>query len=163
MRLPPPPTGAFKTWHLANCHCGALRYRILLPSLAAAAGLVSVMNCNCSLCTRNGLLNIYPLRNDIRVQLGDSEVLPGSSAFRKAKEEVLGYYVPKGAGEAHEHVFCRNCGSSVWVDIKGGQDQVPEGEVDQIALNVRMIHDIDVEDLKLQHADGKAWDPQYRS
>lgn len=138
MSLPAPPAGESKIWYSANCHCGAIRYRVLLPPLVATAEPISVMNCNCSLCTRNGYLNVYPLRGDVRVQLGEEEVLPGSPALRKAKEEVLGYYMPRGAGEGNEHVFCKKCGSSVWVDVKVGQQQVLGGEPDQVVVNVKI-------------------------
>ncbi|MCJ1407525.1 hypothetical protein MMC19_001596 [Ptychographa xylographoides] len=135
------------------------------------------MRCNCSLCTRNGYLNVYPLRNEIRVQLGSVEVAPGSAALRK--EIDLGYYTPKGAGEGSEHVFCVKCGSSVWVDRLGGEEgKAVDGEEDFVALNVRlsiravlnepsmqkvrMLKDIDVGELVFEFANGKSWEPQYQ-
>lgn len=68
--------------------------------------------------------------------------MPGSETLRSAKEEILGYYyVYRGAlGRENEHVFCKRCGSSLWVDAKGGEEMAKqtrkEGEEDIVAVNV---------------------------
>ncbi|MCJ1427574.1 hypothetical protein MMC29_005477 [Sticta canariensis] len=189
MSSPAPPlcsssstASPIKTWHRANCHCGTVRYHVFLPALAGVANPHPVMSCNCSLCTRNGYLNVYPQRHEMLVQIHhhhdipgeeSSQVLlpesvPGSETLRSATEEILGYYHVYGGalGRENEHVFCKLCGSSLWVDAKGGEEMAKqtrkEGEEDIVAVNVRMFQDINVQDLKLQFANGRTWDPQYK-
>lgn len=136
-----------KSWQEGNCHCGAIRFRALLPPLTTADATAAVsttpevdaeadnrhtiISCNCSICTRNGLLNVYSTREEVRVRLGDSttETVPGSAELRE-KEAGLGYYM-FGKKDV-EHVFCLTCGSSVWVAM------VKEG-VDAMAVNVSVV------------------------
>lgn len=57
-----PPTGALK-WYDLSCHCGAIQVSIELPPLYAEDAEVfpvSVMNDNCTICTKNGYLLTYP-------------------------------------------------------------------------------------------------------
>lgn len=145
---PSPPASPLKTWHQANCHCGTVRYRVFLPPLASVPNPHPVMNCNCSLCTRNGYLNVYPQRHEIQVQIHRDmnegnrvEVVPGSETLRGDRSDVLGYYVYGVAPDKeNEHVFCKKCGSSLWVDTKGGEAQakktMKDGEKDIVAVNV---------------------------
>lgn len=146
---PPPPRSSsptpaaspqLKTWHQANCHCGTVRYRVFLPPLAGGSNPHPVMSCNCSLCTRNGYLNVYPHRHEICVRLhDDTEAMPGSETVRKEKKDVLGYYYVYGGSpdRENEHVFCKSCGSSLWVDVKRGEEKATkEGKEDIVAVNV---------------------------
>lgn len=139
-----------RSWQEGNCHCGAIRFRALLPPLttaeAAAAAIATphfnadadnrhtIISCNCSICTRNGLLNVYPKRDEVRVRLGDSdnEISPESEELR-GKDSVLGYYM-FGDKEV-EHAFCLRCGSSVWVALVADR-------LDAMAVNVSAISSI---------------------
>ena len=48
--------------HEGNCHCGAVRFTITLtPPLPEQ----NVSSCDCSICTRNGYLLVYPLDKDV--------------------------------------------------------------------------------------------------
>lgn len=76
-----------KSWYPFNCHCGAIRYRVFLPPLVPPQASepspsssesdpevmkpvpVPVISCACSICTRNGYLNAYPLRSEVRIRL----------------------------------------------------------------------------------------------
>ena len=69
----------------------------------------------------------------------DTEAMPGSETVRKEKKDVLGYYHVYGGSpdRENEHVFCRSCGSSLWVDVKGGEEKAKkEGKEDIVAVNV---------------------------
>lgn len=110
-----------------------------------------VRNCNYNLCTRNGYLNVYPLRHEVQVpinhNLGDGsqvEGMPGSETLRRAKKEVLGYYPYSDfMNEENEHVFCKKCGSSLWVDTRGGEEKAKEMRKEEVkdivAVNVSRI------------------------
>ena len=121
-----------KTWHDGNCQCGAIRFRALIPPLTKkedteeSADRHTVSICNCSICNRNGLLVVYPLRDQVKIRLGGSpdaeEVTLGSEKLRE-KDSGVGYY--QFGGYVVEHVFCLTCGSSLFIDAaKLGIDMV---------------------------------------
>lgn len=84
-----------KVWYEANCHCGAVKYRVNTPSLEGR----KVTNCNCSICCKNGYLNVYPKRTDV--------------VFHSGEDHMKGYLF----GEKKcMHKFCPTCGSSLFVD-----------------------------------------------
>jgi hypothetical protein len=70
-----------------GCHCGAVRYRLGLPST------VVVHQCNCSICQKSGYLHLI-------VEAEHFELLRGA-------DHLLDYQF--NTGTAH-HLFCRTCG-----------------------------------------------------
>jgi hypothetical protein len=142
------------TSYAGNCHCGAVKFTVKIPSLTDH----EVMGCNCSLCTRNGYLMIYPERKDV--------------VFHSGYDNLSSYPVL----HKNVHKFCSTCGSSI---IAESIDGVKGDEKDFIAINVsgpdnfyfqcvaydrgqvRMIKDIDVDKLKLVSYDGRAAKPEY--
>ena len=72
--------------HLGGCHCGAVRFAIDVD-------IERLLECNCSLCTRKGILHV-PVTDD------RFELLTG--------EDALTLY-RFGSGVA-SHWFCRHCG-----------------------------------------------------
>ena len=113
---------ANKVWYDANCHCRRVRLRLhvspLYPSAeegGSPAEPAKIINCNCSICTKNGYLNIYPDDPD-----GDVEWVSG-------KDELNRYEFAKGNVG---HLFCPNCGSSIVLLVdtskweKGGRPKV---------------------------------------
>lgn len=61
-----------------------------------------VIRCNCSICHKNGYVNIYPKRYDV--------------VFTKGYETLKSY---EFATESRDHKFCPNCGSSLLIDFRG--------------------------------------------
>lgn len=55
-----------KTWYEANCHCGAVKFKVRIPSLAN----VEVNCCDCFICSRNGYLLVYPSKEDVVFHTG---------------------------------------------------------------------------------------------
>jgi len=45
-------------WYEANCHCGNVKYKIKLANLEHSENQVN--SCNCSICTKNGYMLVYP-------------------------------------------------------------------------------------------------------
>jgi hypothetical protein len=80
----------------ANCHCG--RVTFVAPPLTVH----EVNSCNCSICTRNGFLGVYPERKDVIFHTGYDHL----STYRFGKKRV-------------SHKFCPSCGSSILVDFNG--------------------------------------------
>jgi len=97
----------------AICHCGTVQYTVTLsPPLAKQ----KVVECNCSICSRNGYLLVYPLREQF---------------FLKSGEEALREYSfgPKN----NVHKFCGRCGSAVFFDPR----MLERGEsIDLLGVNV---------------------------
>jgi hypothetical protein len=84
----------------ASCHCGLVQYSVLLsPPLPHC----KVVSCNCSICTRNGYLLVYPERSQLHMKSG---------------EEVLTTYT--FGVKRNLHRFCAKCGSAVWFDPRMG-------------------------------------------
>ena len=81
------------TAYKGSCHCGGVTYTVTMPQPLET---LKVMNCNCTLCTKNGYLNIYPLRKDVLI----------------TGEDNLGSYVWSETSCAHK--FCKICGSSLF-------------------------------------------------
>lgn len=97
----------------ALCHCGTVRYTVALsPPLHEQ----QVVECNCSLCTRNGYLNVYPYRENVKVTSGQDAL----KTYTFGSKTIL-------------HQFCGRCGSSVFFD-----PQLPKrGEkMDLVGVNV---------------------------
>ena len=144
------------TAYAANCHCGAVRLTVNIPSLTDH----KVMSCNCSLCTRNGYLNVYAERKDV--------------IFHSGADNLSTYPIQN----MNAHKFCSTCGSSMIAEALG---EVSDGEPDIISINVsnphddepnlftcndgscqvRMIKDIDVDKLQLKYYDGRSAKPEY--
>ena len=72
----------------AACHCGAVRFTVLLTD-----GLRTARRCNCSYCRMRGAVAVSANLDDIKVQQG---------------EEALTLY-QFNTGEA-KHYFCSRCG-----------------------------------------------------
>ena len=100
--------------HAASCHCGAIQYTITIspPLSAQKAG-----SCNCTICTKNGYLFLYPRRQDVVVHKGEDAL----KSYQFGKKQLL-------------HRFCGGCGSSVWHDPRLWM--LGEGAPDLLGVNV---------------------------
>lgn len=93
MSTPTPELTSYK----GNCHCGAVRFTLKIPSLTEH----EVISCDCSICTRNGYLMVYPERQNTTLETGADNL----TEFRFTNESPA------------VHKFCSICGSSVLVDV----------------------------------------------
>ena len=108
---------AHTSTHPASCHCGAVQYTV---TLSPPLPLQKVGSCNCTICTKNGYLLLYPRRQDLIIHQGEDALK--SHSF--GQKQLL-------------HQFCGRCGSSVWFDprLKTMGDELP----DLVGLNVRSL------------------------
>lgn len=106
----------------AVCHCGTVQYTVgLSPPLERQ----KVVECNCSICSRNGYLLVYPLREQVNVFKGQEALK--SYAFGRKR---------------NLHKFCGYCGSAVFFDPQ----MAKFGETpDILGLNVGISEVYDVE------------------
>lgn len=104
-----------------HCHCGAVRFTIALPQSLYAeppAEQYPVVRCNCSVCFRNGYLLCYPLVEDVK--------------FSQGKDKLSEY---RFATKTRPHLFCKECGSSIGIDLSNSEEA--EGGEKHYAINVR--------------------------
>ncbi|KJK67869.1 Glutathione-dependent formaldehyde-activating enzyme [Aspergillus parasiticus SU-1] len=78
----------------ANCHCGAVRFSFSLAPLKT----IKINRCNCSICTKNSYLLVYPLRKDV--------------VFHRGEDQLAEY---RFGNRTKPHKFCPNCGTSAVV------------------------------------------------
>ncbi|KKY37685.1 hypothetical protein UCDDA912_g02307 [Diaporthe ampelina] len=95
----PPPTGEYSD-HKANCHCGAVKFTF---SISPPLDAYPVVECNCSICQRNGYLLVYPIKENLELGGGSDDAM-GSYTF---------------GSKNVKHNFCKECGSSVFFEVLG--------------------------------------------
>jgi hypothetical protein len=115
-----------------GCHCGEVRMRV-------QGDLTQVTWCNCSICTKKGILHLI-------VPLDRFTLLQGEAALTTYKF---------GTGVA-KHTFCRHCGMHPFY--------VPRSHPDKVSVNVRCLDDIDVATIQPSgFFDGQHWEEAMRA
>jgi len=98
------------------------------------ADLAQLLECNCSICTKKGILHLI-------VPLEHFELLRG-------EEELATYQFNTNTAK---HTFCRHCGIHSFY--------VPRSDPDKISINARCLEGIDTAALKPAHFfDGRNWE-----
>ncbi|KAE8155045.1 Mss4-like protein [Aspergillus avenaceus] len=120
-----------RRFYTGSCHCGQGKYSF---SLSPPIESQEVTQCNCSICSTNGYLFVYPGADDFHVDCNEDNL----KQYRFASEQV-------------PHYFCGNCGSSLFCR------SFMEATNGVIAVNVRTVQGIDVDRLKLKKMDGKSY------
>jgi hypothetical protein len=110
-----------------GCHCGEVRVRV-------QADLAQVSGCNCSICTKKGILHLI-------VPLDRFTLLQGQDALTTYQ---FGTNVAK-------HTFCRHCGIHAFY--------VPRSNPDKVSVNARCLDGVDPATLHPSHVfDGQHWE-----
>jgi hypothetical protein len=113
------------------CHCGRVRFRV-------RGDLSKVSLCNCSMCTKKGIIHLL-------VEPSEFELISGA-------DELSSYRFNTGVAE---HTFCRHCGiHSIYT---------PRSDPDKVSVNVRCLDDVDLSTLKPRFFDGKNWEEAFRN
>ncbi|KAH8750810.1 Mss4-like protein [Diaporthe sp. PMI_573] len=144
----PPPTGEYSD-HKANCHCGAVRFTFFIsPPLDN----YPVVECNCSICQRNGYLLVYPVKENLKLGEGSGEAM-GSYCF---------------GNNNVKHNFCKQCGSSLFFEVLSPpHDAAAEAERRGeklpviMGVNLRMVTGLEVDKLIIKKVDGEGREPKY--
>ena len=114
-----------------GCHCGRVRFQ-------ARVDLDLLSQCNCSICTKKGILHL-PIAVD------DFELLRGKNALTV-------YTFETGVAQ---HAFCSRCGMHAFY--------IPRSQPDRITVNARCLDDIDGPSLKpTRFFDGRHWEDAQR-
>lgn len=111
-----------------SCPCGYVRFEI-------DAVIDRVTDCNCSICSKKGILHL-------RVKPGNFRLLSGS--------EYLGTY--QFGTRLAKHHFCTNCGIHPFTR--------PRSAPESYTVNVRCLDDVDLEtlDCEIMKFDGRNWE-----
>src|SRR3954469_8173567 len=112
--------------HVGGCHCGAVRFEVLLD---ASTGSM----CNCTICNK----------------LGTVGAIVKPAAFRLVSGEAdLSTY--EWGHKVGQRKFCKHCGVLCFapghLDVLGG---------DYISINLRALDDFDLGRVKIGHWDGR--------
>ncbi|MCJ1462066.1 hypothetical protein MMC07_000666 [Pseudocyphellaria aurata] len=110
----------FKIYH-GNCHCGAVTYSVQSEPFTETGP--PVRECDCSICSRNGYLTIYPRIADVEIH---------------GEDALTGY----AFGERTTHKFCSLCGTSLFNYINNPKQ-------DMRCVNIRTLNELDVKRLNI--------------
>ncbi|MCC7197685.1 GFA family protein [Candidatus Peregrinibacteria bacterium] len=113
------------TTYKGGCHCGAVRYEV-------TTDLSQVIYCNCSMCAKTGTWLAFVPENQFKLESGEDNL----SDYQFNKKII-------------HHLFCKTCGIRSFGRGKGPND------TPMVAINVRCLDDIDLENLKPVFYDGK--------
>ncbi|MFD1105775.1 GFA family protein [Sphingobium olei] len=113
--------------YTGSCHCGAVTFTV------AADPPTEGMTCNCSHCSRKGLVLTFVPSEQFSLDSG--------------AEQVADYLFYK---HAITHQFCRTCGTEAFALGKS-----PQG--DMRAINLRCVPSIDLDALTITKVDGASF------
>jgi hypothetical protein len=114
-----------ETYH-GSCHCGAVRFEVRMDLD------LPVTACNCSICQRSGTMLSF---------------VPASSFVLHAGEDVLTDY-QFGKKRLH-HPFCSRCGIKSFARGNNAEGRPI------VAVNVRCLEGIDLENLEIRRFNGR--------
>lgn len=109
-----------------SCHCGRIAFEV-------EGDLASVMDCNCSICSRRGSLLWFVPRDALRLLTPEENL--ATYTFNK---QVI------------RHRFCPTCGIHPF-----GEANDPSGKP-MAAVNVRCLEGVDIASLSVKHFDGRS-------
>ena len=110
-----------------GCHCGAVRFE------AEVGARPTVLDCNCSICTKTGFRHL---------------IVPHEKFRRVAGEASLTSY-RFGTGAA-EHLFCGNCGVKSFYQ--------PRSHPEAWSVNFNALDDTGALDPVFENFDGRDWE-----
>jgi hypothetical protein len=110
-----------------GCHCGAVRYVVVV------AETVTVVDCNCSICSKAGFLHLI-------VEAADFTPLAGGGALTEYRF---------GTGAAR-HLFCSTCGIKSYY--------VPRSHPDGYSINWRTLDSTAGVTATIKPFDGQHWE-----
>ena len=116
-----------------SCHCGSVRFEIQL-------NLTQLSQCNCSMCSKKGLLACYVPPENFRLLQGEGELTLYQFNRKIAK-----------------HFFCKRCGIHTFGN--------PRSNPTSYLVNASCLDDFDLETAKyeVKPFDGRNWEAAYQA
>lgn len=112
--------------YTGSCHCKKVTFTVDME-------LDKLIACNCSYCAIKGLVLGFAPRENLAILTGDDNL-----TTYKFNKHVI------------NHTFCKDCGVQAFSFGKG-----PDGK-ESVAVNVRALHDIDLDTLTITPYDGRS-------
>ncbi|MEQ1775192.1 MAG: GFA family protein [Burkholderiales bacterium] len=112
--------------HTGSCHCGNVKFEV-------EGTLDNVMECNCSICLRQGALRWFTPREKLKLLTPEANL--STYTFNK---------------HAIQHHFCATCGC-----VPYGEGVNPKTGTAMAAINARCIEGVDIAALKITKFDGR--------
>ena len=116
-----------QTTHHGSCHCGAVRFRVDLDLEQPA------LTCNCSICSRSGTMLSFVPTSRFTLEQGE----PDLTDYQFNRNLI-------------HHLFCKTCGIKAF-----GRGVGPDG-AEMVAVNVRCLEGVDLDQVPTKRFDGKA-------
>ncbi|HEX2151345.1 MAG TPA: GFA family protein [Stellaceae bacterium] len=112
-----------------GCHCGRVRFRIEVDLDETLIG-----ECNCSICTKKGILHLPVARERLQILSG--------------ADELATYQFNTGTAQ---HNFCRHCGIHAFYQ--------PRSDPENYSVNARVLDDYDPATMQPRRLfDGRNWE-----
>jgi len=132
--------------YTGSCHCGAVKVGVRTKPFSEQTAI----ECNCSLCNRNGYVSLYPPTEDFSVD---------------GAENTTAYIWVERPHLAHK--FCKTCGVPVFIEVvlppkSATADWDPKklAEVEKDAggrgVNIRVLNDVEWDKMKIHKYDGRS-------
>ena len=148
----PTPAIANPKTYTGSCHCGAITVAMTTKG-ALPEGGEDVLECDCSICTRNGTVLIYPTPD--QVSITNEAGLTSYSFGRKFQT----------------HDFCSTCGVAIrlkkldvgeerWKAEHPTVDYAKE-HLNSMPLNLRIFEGVEWEDIKIPRGNWSKRGPKY--
>ena len=112
--------------YTGGCHCGRVRYEV-------STDLAKVMECNCTHCSKRGLLLTFVTPDKFAALAGDQ----GLTDYQFNKKMI-------------HHLLCPECGIESFA-----RGKAPDGK-EMIAINVHCLEGVDVGSLSTVPLDGRS-------
>jgi hypothetical protein len=109
-----------------GCHCGKVRYQV-------ATNLEPLIACNCSICSKHGLILTFVGEAQFKLLSGEGEL----NEYLFNKHQI-------------HHQFCKSCGVEPFA-----RGRAPGAKGPMVAINVRCLDNIDVASLSPKPFDGR--------
>lgn len=116
-----------KIIHMGGCHCGNIRFKIKAPSV------LTVLDCNCSICSKIAFLHLIVGREDFSLLSGQEHLTSYSFNTRTA-----------------QHLFCNQCGVKSFY--------IPRSHPSSYSVNARCLDNKTWTDMKIAKFDGLNWE-----
>jgi hypothetical protein len=117
--------------HHGSCHCGRVTFEL-------ATDVQRVLECNCSICRRNGTLWTGATDETLHITKGVEDLATYQFGTMKAR-----------------HYFCKHCGVQPLAR--------PRIDPTRWVVNVRCIAALDLSTLKVELFDGQNWEEAARA
>lgn len=117
----------------ARCHCGATQFEIDSPP-------TEVSSCNCSFCSKRGVLWAY--------------YRPAQFRLTTARDRVSTYQWGHYIGQHHH---CAICGCGTWSEFPSFDSGQPDFNDPRISINARLIEDFDLDAVPVKKVNGRVY------